>query len=173
MLAGFALASLSWAGPAAANPSATGTLTVTATVAASMQLIFDSDPSGVPLSGTGTNAATLALGTVQAYGGTVPAGATRTVNGTTDYTYSSPFDVKVTKANSASSNYTLTAALNAADATNTWKVDAVTLTTSAQQITATGGYGSDAVHTLYLTIPFSEADGTSISNVVNFTATAN
>jgi hypothetical protein len=157
----------------AASPTATGTLAVTATVAASINMVFDSDASGIPLGSAGTNAATLAFGTVQAYGGSVPVGATRTVNGTTSFTYSSPFDVKVIAANSASANYTLAGSLNAADGTNTWKIDAVSLTTSPQTITATGTYGSDQSHTLALTIPFTVADATVISNTVNFTATAN
>jgi len=159
----------------ASAPAATssGTLTVTATVAASINMVFDSDGSGVPLTGTGTNTATLAFGTVQAFGGSVPTGATRTVNGTTDYTYSSPFDVKVVAANSSSANYTLTAKLGSADAVNTWKIDAITLTTSFQTITATGSYGGDQAHTVALTIPFTEADATSISNALAFTATAN
>jgi hypothetical protein len=158
----------------AANPSASGTLAVTATVASSIQLVFNSSPSGVTLSGSGTNAAALAFGTVQAYGGAVPTGATRTVNGTTSYTYSSPFYVNVSLANSSSASYTLTAALNAADTQgNTWAVDSVTLSTSAQTITASGTYSSNQSHTLALTIPFSAASGEAISNTVNFTATAN
>jgi hypothetical protein len=169
IVAGLVLAAL----PASAAVTASGTLSVTATVAASINMVFDTDASGVSLTGSGSNAATLAFGTVQAYGGTVPTGATRTVNGTTDYTYSSPFDVKVTKANSSSANYTLDASLNASDSTNTWKVDTVSLTTSPQHVTTTGTYGSDQSHVLYLAIPFSEADATAISNTVNFTATAN
>jgi hypothetical protein len=135
-------------------------------------MVFDSDSSGVALTGTGTSSATLAFGTVQAYGGTVATGETRTVNGTTDYTYSSPFDVLVTKANSASTSYTLDASLNASDATNTWAIDSTTLTTTPQAVTTTGSYGSDEAHTLSLTIPFSETTS-SISNTINFTATAN
>lgn len=159
--------------PASAAVTSSGTLAVTATIASSIMLVFDTSSSGLALTGSGTGAATMAFGTVQAYGGTVPTGATRTVNGTTNYTYSSPFNVKVTLANSASLSYTLTAALNAADAVNTWQVDSVTLSTTAQTVTATGTYGSDQSHTLALTIPFSEATGTAISNTVNFTATAN
>lgn len=173
LLCGLLIAAVISVVPAGASVTATGTLAVTATVAASINMVFDSDASGVTLTGSGSNAATLAFGTVQAYGGTVATGASRSVNGTTDYTYSSPFDVKVTKANSSSANYTLDASLNSSDSTNTWAVDSVTLTTSAQHVTTTGTYGSDQSHTLSLTIPFSEADATAISNTVNFTATAN
>jgi hypothetical protein len=152
--------------------SASGTVAVTATVGSSVSLTFVSDPSGITLGGTGTSAATIAFGSVQAYGGAVPANVTKTVNGTTNWTLSTPFDVVVQVANQTSSNYTLTAQLNAADATNTWKIGASTITSaSAATLTSTGAYGTTA-YTLGLTIPFSEAAG-AISNTINFVATAN
>jgi hypothetical protein len=80
--------------------------------------------------------------------------------------------VVVQVANQTSSNYTLTAQLNTADAVNTWKIGATTVTSaSAASLTATGAYGT-SVYTLNLTIPFSEAAG-AISNTINFVATAN
>ena len=51
----------------------------------SINLVFNKDASGAALTGAGTNAATLAFGTVQAYGGTLTTGVTRTVDGT-DFT---------------------------------------------------------------------------------------
>jgi hypothetical protein len=86
--------------------SASGTVAVTATVASSVSLTFVSDPAGITLGGTGTSAATIAFGTVQAYGGTVPANVTKTVNGTTNWTLSTPFDVVVQVANQVSPTYT-------------------------------------------------------------------
>jgi len=152
--------------------TATGTLTVSATVNGSINLVFNSDASGVALTGAGTNAATLAFGNVSAYGA-LGAGVTRAV-AANNFTVSSPFDVLVSKANSASANYTLKAQLNAADAVNTWQVGGVAVTNAAQStVTATGAYGSNAPFTLALTVPFATASGTNISNVVNFTATAN
>jgi hypothetical protein len=157
---------------ASANPSATGTLLVTATVNSSINLVFNSDAAGVPLTGTGTNAATLPFGPVQAFGVAPGAGITRVVTATT-FTVSSPFDVFVTRANSSSANYTLTAQLNAADAVNSWTVGGVAVTSaSASTITATGAYNGNVAFVLGLTIPFTEAAG-AISNTVNFTATAN
>ena len=156
----------------ASNPTASGTLGVSATVASSISMTFVTDASGIALGGTGTNAATLAFGSIQAYGGVVPTGATRTVNGTTSFTYSSPFGVNVAEENSASATYTLAAALSATSS-DTFAVDAVTLSTSSQTITATGAYATNASHTLALTVPFSIASGTVINSNVNFTATAN
>jgi hypothetical protein len=111
------------------------------------------------------------LGTISAYETISTVGVTRTI-GASDFTVSSPFGVKVVKANSSSSNYTLTAALGAADATNTWMINAVTLTNSSQALGSAYDYGSAVTHTVYLTVPFSASAG-AISKVLNFTATAN
>jgi hypothetical protein len=157
---------------ASAQGTGSGTLTVTATVTATITLVLDSDIAGVTLTGTGTNAATLAFGNVSAYGA-LSSNVGRTVNGVTNFTISSPFDVKVTQSNGASATYTLTAELNALDAVNGWTVGGVTVTgTSPASITALGAYGGDVSYSLVLTIPFSESAGL-ISNTINFAATPN
>src|SRR5258707_1067469 len=122
----------------ASAQTASGTLTVTATVNGSIQLIFNSDAAGVALaSGAGTNAATLAFGNVSAFGA-VAAGIVRTTTATT-FTVSSAVDVQVSKTNSASANYKLKAQLGAADAVNNWSVGGVAVTSAAQStLTATG-----------------------------------
>jgi hypothetical protein len=165
---------LSSAAMAQAGNTASGTLTVTATVNSSLNLVFNSDAAGVPLSsGAGTNAATLAFGNVAAFGA-IGANITRTVVAGTSFTVSTLVDVLVTKANSSSANYTLKAQLGAADATNTWAVAGNTITSaSASTITATGTYGSNTPEAIAITIPFTEASGTAISNTINFTATSN
>ncbi len=154
--------------------TSSGTLTVTATVADSLNLVFNTDASGAALTGAGTNAATLAFGTISAYGTIATTNVTRTVNGTTDFTVSSPVDVHVTMANSnGSANYTLTAQLGTADATNTWSVGGKTINdTAATSITATGAYNSDVAQSIALKVPFTESAG-AISNTINFVATAN
>jgi hypothetical protein len=159
----------------ASAQTAQGTLTVNATVSGSIQLVFNNDGSGVNLtSGAGTSAATLDFGSVSAFGGLGSPNITRTVNGTTSFTVSTPVDVNVTKANSASANYTLTAQLGSADATNTWAVAGNTITNaSATTITATGAYSSNAAEAIAITIPQATAGGTAISNTIKFTATAN
>jgi hypothetical protein len=156
--------------PASAT-SATGTVAVTATTVGSVSLTFVTDGAGIALGGSGTSAATIAFGSVQAYGGSIPANVTKTVNGTTNWSLSTPLDVVVQVANQTSSNYTLTGALQAADATNSWFLGATTLSTTPATLTSTGAYGSTA-YTFKLTIPFSAAAG-AISNTINFTATAN
>ncbi|HJT52788.1 MAG TPA: hypothetical protein VJ848_02980 [Candidatus Angelobacter sp.] len=158
----------------AAAQTATGTLTVSATVNGTISLVFNSDAAGVALSsGAGTNAASLDFGTVSAFG-TLPAGVSRPAPTATNFTVSTPVDVLVNKANTASTNYTLTTQLSSADAANTWAANGAAFTnTTAGTATATGTYGSNVPVTLAITIPFTTASGTTISNVVNFTASAN
>ena len=132
----------------AAAQTATGTLTVTATVNGTINLVFNTDPNGVPLlSGAGTNTATLAFGNVSAFGA-VAANVTRSTTATT-FTVSTPVDVLVSEANSASANYKLTAQLGTADAVNTWQVGGNTVTNAAATtITTTGTYGSNTAEAI-------------------------
>ena len=154
-----------------AQDTAAGTLTVTASVESSIAMTFENDAAGVAMTGAGTNAATMALGTISAYETVSTPGVTRTA-AAADFTVSSPFGVKVIKANTLSASYTLAAALGSLDATNTWKINAVTLTASSQVLGALYTYGSAVSHTMSLTVPFSASTG-AISKVLNFTATAN
>src|SRR5688572_9217501 len=87
---------------AAAKDTSTGTLTGTATVESSIGLTLENDGAGVPLARAGTNAATMSLGAISAYNAFSTPGVSRTV-GATNFTVSSPFGVRVVKANSASS----------------------------------------------------------------------
>jgi hypothetical protein len=156
---------------AAAQDISTGTLTVTATVESSIGLTFENDAAGIPLTGAGTNSATMALGAISAYNAISTPGVIRTVSAS-DFTVSSPFGVKVVKANASSANYRLAAALDSADSTNTWRINAMALTTSNQNLGGTYSYGSAVAHTMYLTVPFTASTG-AISKILNFTATAN
>ena len=161
------------ASPASAQVTDTGTLSITGTVQSSISLIFNSDPAGVTLTGSGTDNATLPFGDIQAYGGSMSPGVTRTV-GPDSFTVSSPVGVQVKKANSSSANYTLTAVLNGVDVTNTWQVAGVTVMNgAAATITTTGMYDNDVSNSVAVTIPFLTAGGTAIDNSIGFTATAN
>ncbi len=168
---GLVLAIAAFVAPSTNALSATGTVAVTATTVASISLTFVTDGAGITLGGTGTAAATIAFGSVQAYGGSVPVGVTKVVTAPTNWSLSTPFDVIVEVANQTSANYTLTAAIASADATNTWSLGATNLTTTPATLTSTGAYGNTP-YTFKLTIPFSEAAG-AISNTINFNATAN
>jgi hypothetical protein len=156
----------------ASATTASASMAVSVTVASSVGFTIQTDASGLTLGNSGTSAVTAAFGTMSAYGGTVPTGVTRTVNGTTSWKISTPFDVVIEVANQSSSNYTLTAQLQTSDSTNTWQVGSTTVTSaSPATLTSTGTYGTTSM-TFNLTIPFSESAGT-ISNTINFVATAN
>ena len=156
---------------AAAQDTAAGTLTVTATIESSIGLTFENDAAGVALTGAGTNAATMALGAISAYNTIAAPGVTRSVSAS-NFTVSSPFAVKVVKANTSSASYTLAAALGSADSTNSWRINATALTTANANLGTSYAYGSPVAHTMYLTVPFSASTG-AVSKVLNFTATAN
>ncbi len=158
-------------GMAFAQITSSGTLTVNASLDSTINLTFVSDASGVALTGSGTNAATLDFGAVSQTG-SLASNVTRTP-GTGNMVISTPFDVSVTKSNLTSADYSLTAQLGTADVVNTWKIDTFSLNASTPtSLTAIGAYASNASHTLGLTIPNSELAG-AISDTINFVATAN
>lgn len=148
-------------------------------VVCSLSFTLQSDASGLALGGSGTNSASMSFGSMQAFGGTVPSGVTKTTTGSS-WTISTPFDVKVTCTNltlpcnlAISTSYVLTAQLQSADATNTWKVGGLTLTNVSPSIlTSSASYGQVTAYIFALTVPFTESPGT-ISNHVNLVAIAN
>ena len=152
--------------------AATGTVAVTATTVGSVSLTFITDGAGITLGGSGTSAATIAFGTLQAFGGSVPAGVTFTPSNGTFYAVSTPFDVNVDLSNSASPDYTLTAALQSSDAVNQWDLGGFNLSTTPQTLTIAGAYSTPTPYTFTLSIPVAATAG-SISNTMNLVATAN
>src|SRR5579871_4700291 len=141
-------------------------------------IALQSDASGLALGGSGTAAATMSFGTMQAFGGGVPSGVTKSLTSTT-WTISTPFDVKVTCTNLltllpctllVTPTFTLTAQLQSSDSTNTWKISGSTLSSaSATTLTSSGTYAATTAYTFGLTIPFTETAGI-ISNTINFVA---
>jgi len=157
------------AGIASAD-TASGTLTVTGTVASSINLTIES--AGGTTSGTGTSAATSALGSISKYG-SAPTGFTL-AQGASNWTISSTVGVKVDKANLTSTDYTLTAQLGSAPASGiTWKLNGSTLSDSAATtLTSTGTYGSTGSYSWDIVVADSAA-AAAIDNTVDFTATSN
>ena len=113
----------------------------------------------------------MALGNISAYEAITTPGVTRTATAA-DFTVSSLFGVKVVKANSSSANYKLAVALGSAAGTETWKINATTLTMLNQDLGGSYGYGPAVPHTMHLTVPVALTAG-AISKILNFTATAN
>ncbi len=163
----------------AQNPTATGTINATLINKSGISLVFDTDPGGVGLGNTGSSAASLNFGTVSAFGPLSP-GVTRPTVLAGSYTVKTLFDVQVIQGGLVSPSYTLSAQLAAAAPTGfTYAVDAVTLTTAAQNISTTGTYNTDVQHSLNLTISTAApgaggpAVGTPLTTTINFTATSN
>ena len=159
------------------GPTSSGTLNISGSVDPTISLTFVSDESGATLTGDGTATATVPFGTVKAYGYTPAGGITQHINASgasaTQFDVSTPFGVLVMKANTASANYTLTATLSSADASNTWNIDSVNVSDgTVKTITATGSYDTAVSHTVKITVPFTNTN-LSLANSISFTATAN
>jgi hypothetical protein len=150
-----------------------GTLGITASVQGSINLTFLTDASGMAVTGTTTSAASLPLGSVSMYGGTVPANVTKTVNGAAvSFNLSTPFDIRVDLANSPSTTFTLSAMLSAPDAINVWTLGPTNISSGASfAVTSAGVYATAVPYTLKLTVPAAAAGV--ISNSISFTAIAN
>jgi hypothetical protein len=150
--------------------TASGTLTVTADLESSVNLTIES--AGGVTSGTGTAAATSALGTLSKFG-SAPTGFTL-ARGASNWTLSSTVGVKVDKANLTSTDYTLTAQLGSAPASGiTWKLNGSTLSDSAATtLTSTGTYGSTGSYSWDIVVADSAA-AAAIDNAIDFTATSN
>jgi hypothetical protein len=134
-------------------------------------LSFESVSGSVPLSGAGSNTATLNFGHVSAFE-SLNTGVTRTV-GASNYTISTRFGVRSTHllGGLLSPNYTLQARLQGASPL-TWKVDGVTMSTAPATIATSQPYGSTVPHTLSFVVPFSNAAG-AVTTVFEVTAIAN
>ncbi len=156
--------------PSSFAATSSGTLTVTATVESSLTLVVQS--AGGTTSGTGTSAATSALGNISKYG-SAPTGFTL-ARGASNWTLSSTIGIQVDKANLTSTDYTLTAQLGSAPASGvTWKLNGSTLSDSAATtLTSTGTYGSTASYSWDIVVADSAA-AAAIDNAIDFTATSN
>ena len=146
------------------------TLTVTGTIESSISMTVES--AGGTTSGTGTAAATSALGSISKYG-SAPTGFTL-ARGASNWTLSSTVGVQVVKANLTSTDYTLTAQLGSAPASGlAWKLNGSTLSDSAATtLTSTGTYASTGSYSWDIVVADSSA-AAAIDNTINFTATSN
>lgn len=170
ILASLTIVGLVTLGTNAAAATSSGALTVTGTIESSISLTIES--AGGTTSGTGTDAATSALGGVAKYG-SAPTGFTL-ARGASNWTLSSTIGVKVDKANLTSTDYTLTAQLGSAPASGvTWKLNGSTLSDSAATtLTSTGTYGSTGSYSWDIVVADSAA-AAAIDNAIYFTATSN
>jgi hypothetical protein len=149
-----------------AQDTAAGTLSVTGTVVSSISLTIES--AGGTFTQGGTSAALTDLGSISKFGA-LPTGFTRTTTATT-WTLLSNVGVKVQKANSISTAYTLNAKLSTAPATGViWTVNAFALNASTvTAMTAAGAWGTSPTYAWTITIPDTHASA--IDNVLQFSA---
>jgi hypothetical protein len=136
-----------------------------------ISLSFESVAGSVPLAASGTTSATLSFGSVSAFEPLRP-GVTRTT-GASSYTISTGFGVRGTHllGGILSPNYTLRARLLSAQPL-TWRVDGVTMSTTAATIATSQPYGPIVPHTLAFVVPYSHAAGV-VTTVLEVTAIAN
>jgi hypothetical protein len=172
------ISALLCAAASAQTLQASGTVNATLINLTGIAIVFNSDGSGVPLTGSGTAAATLNMGTISALG-PLSSGVTRSSVTQTSFTVSTPFDVQV-MGGILSNNFSLTAQLGSvAPQGLSYVLDSLTLTTAAQSVTTNGTYNTNAKHNLNLVVLTASpaaggpAVGTPISTTINFIATAN
>ena len=133
-------------------------------------LSFQSIPGSVPLTGAGSSNATLNFGSVSAFE-PLNTGVARTP-GASNYTISTQFGVRSTHLLPLlSPNYTLRARLLSAQPL-TWRIDGVTMSTSAVTIATLQPYGPIVPHTVSFVVPFSQPAG-AVNTVLEVTAIAN
>jgi hypothetical protein len=114
------------------------------------------------------------LNTVAKHGGTLPVGLTRMTTDT-NWTLSTPFGVKVTKeASVVSSSYTARVKLGNDPAWITWKINSTTLIRGVDvTIISTGTYGVILQQTFTIVIDDAAANGTDLSNSMDWSIIAN
>ena len=163
---------------ALAAQTSSGTLNVVLQNGSGLQMVLNSDSSGVTLGNAGTSSATMGFGTVGAYG-TLATNVTRT-NQTNSFTISTFFDANVSESGLSSSGYTLAASLSStAPAGLTVQIDSVTLSTTSATISTSGAYDTNVRHTLSVVVSTAASGsggpttGAQLTSTINLVATSN
>jgi hypothetical protein len=158
--------------------SATAQLTITMSVQSSISLIFQNNPAVgsngfCPLTNSGTNNVGLDLGTASFTGGDNLPCVAYTHLTAARYQVSSSFDLVVTKANSSSPNYRLSAGIATPPAANVvWLVNDTALTnTGFTLLDASDNYGI-VTKTLQVQVK-NPVPAQTLQETVTFLATAN
>jgi hypothetical protein len=166
--------------PAAAWSQGSAQLSVNLTVQSSIGLIFQNNPAVgsngfCPLSNSGTNNVGLDLGIASFPGGSDSLACVAYTHLTgAVYQVSSAFDVVVTKANSSSPNYRLSAEISTAPPANvTWLVNNIALTnTGFTALDASDSYGAAVTKTLQVQVK-NNVPAQTLQETITFLATAN
>jgi hypothetical protein len=169
-------ASLSWG----QGQTTSGNLAVSLTVQGSIGLVFNNNPAVgtngfCPLSNAGTNNVGLDLGTASFPAGTDSLACVGYTHiGGAIYQVSSAFDVVVTKSNSNSANYRLSAEISTAPPANvTWLVNNVALSNTAfTALDPSDAYGTTVTKTLQVQVK-NTVPAQTLQETITFLATAN
>lgn len=124
-------------------------------------------PGGRPVTGV-SPVYTLDFATVSAFEPLSP-GVNRVVGGSS-YILATDFGVRVTKLVSGSTSYTLQARLQSAHPL-TWRIDGVTLSTTATTVATLQPYATTIPHTLAFIVPFARPAGL-VTTTIEVTAIA-
>ena len=123
-----------------------------------------------PITAVGGHSASF---TVPTFGGSFSRNSTPVAAGDSSFLISSPFSIRVIKANLLSAGYTLKAALSIPDPVHTWAIDAVDISTGTPQTVASNEfYGTEMRHTLVVSGPASGSQQ-ALTNAINFQVIAN
>ncbi len=156
----------------AAGETGSGTLGVGADIGGALQITFTTHSGGPTLSGSGSNAASLAFGTFNSFSPNTTSGGVTKTAGSGSFSLSAAVDIQVDVANSSSEAYTLAATLATPATANTWLIGGTDISDGSSHDLATDqSYGSPVAYAVKLTVPNSAAPG-SITNSISFTATA-
>lgn len=164
---------------AARAQNSSGQLTISMSVQSSISLIFQNNPAVgtqgfCPLTNAGTNNVGLDLG-VASHSGNLHSACVgyRHISSST-YEVSSAFDVVVSKSNTSSPSYRMSAEISTAPPANVaWLIDNVTLTnTGFTQLDAADTYGGAITKTLQVQVQ-SKVPAQTLFETITFLATAN
>ena len=124
--------------------------------AQTIELRLESVAGGPPVSGAGTPTGSMDTGTVSAFE-SVSSSVTRST-GSSSFTISAQFGVRVIRNSGTSANYTLQCRLQSSQSLN-WTVNDVTVSTSFATVAILQPYDSTQTHTVSFAVPFSSSDG--------------
>jgi hypothetical protein len=150
--------------------TAHASLRVTVQIEGSISIEFSSSASEAPITASGSGAVSFLVPT---FGGSFSPQSNTVAAGDTTLLISSPFAVRVLKANLLSSTYTLKAKLSSRDISRSWLVDGMDISGGAEKMITSGEfYGTVNPHTLVVSGP---ADGLrqQLPNAIRFLVIAN
>jgi len=153
-----------------AQRTANASLRVTAQIQGSISIEFSAGSDHQPMVASGSGSASF---TVPTFGGTFSAQSNPIAAGDSTLLISSPFAIRVIKANLSSASYTLKADLTTPDAAHTWIIDGVDISGGREHLIAGNEfYATSNPHTLVVSGP---APGSQqrLANAIRFLVVAN